>query len=114
MRIVEKPWGNEKIWAETDKYVGKILVINPGHRLSLQYHEIKEETIMVLTGVLRIWESESEKDFFDLTEGVTYHVKPKEIHRFGATSFGPVSVIEVSSPEIEDVVRLSDDYKLNA
>ena len=111
IRKIEKPWGNEKIWAETDKYVGKILTIDTGHRLSLQYHEIKEETIMVLTGVLRIWESESEKDFFDLTQGEIYHVKPKQVHRFGATSFGPVSVIEVSSPEIDDVVRIKDDYK---
>jgi len=114
MRIVEKPWGHEKIWAETSKYVGKILTIDTGHRLSLQYHEIKEETIMVLTGTLRIWVSDSDRDFFDLTQGEVYHVRPKQIHRFGATSFGPVSIIEVSSPEIDDVVRLSDDYKRDA
>ena len=54
--IVEKPWGHEEIWAKTDRYVGKILTINPGHRLSLQYHEEKEETIYVLEGVLVVWE----------------------------------------------------------
>lgn len=114
MQIVNKPWGHEKIWAKTDKYVGKILVIEAGQRLSLQLHEKKEETIMVLSGTLRVWESHDESKFKDYSQGEVYHVKPKTIHRFGATTFSPVSVIEVSTPELNDVVRLSDDYNRGA
>ena len=64
MRKIEKPWGYEEIWAETDKYVGKILTILPNHRLSLQYHEKKEETIYVLEGKLIVWVSDDETGKF--------------------------------------------------
>tara|TARA_X000001388_G_scaffold64651_1_gene50885 strand:- start:319 stop:654 length:336 start_codon:yes stop_codon:yes gene_type:complete len=110
MRKVEKPWGYENIWAETEKYVGKFMFIKAGHRMSLQYHEIKEETIYVQDGVLRVWHSEKPGDFTDLSAGEVYHVTPKTVHRFGATS-APVYLIEISTSELDDVVRLADDYK---
>jgi mannose-6-phosphate isomerase len=111
MRKVEKPWGYEEIWSETDKYVGKRLVILPGHRLSLQYHEKKEETVYVMEGRLRVWESEDDRSFKDLGMGSVYHVNPGQVHRFGSPSGVLTVLIEVSTPEIEDVVRISDDYK---
>jgi len=114
MEIVNKPWGHEKIWAKTEKYVGKILTIDAGHRLSLQYHEFKEETVMVLTGILRIWTSDNDRDFFDLSQGEVYHVKPGDVHRFGSTQFSSVSIIEVSTPELKDVIRIKDDYDRDA
>jgi mannose-6-phosphate isomerase len=113
MKLIKKPWGHEEIWAQTEKYVGKILTINPGHRLSLQYHEVKEETIYVLQGNLTIWESDSENDYILCAPGSTFHVEPKKIHRFGAHADEPsdVKILEVSTPEISDVVRLADDYR---
>ena len=112
MRKVEKPWGYEEIWAETEKYVGKILTILPGHRLSLQYHNVKEETIYVMEGELLVWTSENESDHFHVQKGETYHVNPKQVHRFGASKgYQLTRLIEVSTPEIDDVVRLKDDYR---
>ncbi len=112
---VEKPWGHEVIWAETKDYVGKILHINPGHRLSLQYHETKEETIYVLSGQLALWTSEDDNNYIVLGEGASYHVQPGQIHRFGSLekeSLGnPTVLIEVSTPHLQDVKRLADDYK---
>ena len=109
-RKIEKPWGTEIIWALNEKYVGKFMYIKPGHRMSLQYHEIKEETIYVQVGTLRVWNSEDDDKFEDLEPGSTYHVKPGSIHRFGATK-DMVHLIEISTPEIYDVVRIKDDYK---
>ena len=109
-RKIEKPWGYEIIWAESEKYVGKFMYIKPGHRMSLQYHQVKEETIYVQTGNLRVWESEDDEVFQDIEPGNTYHVKPGSVHRFGATK-DRVHLIEISTPEIYDVVRLKDDYK---
>jgi mannose-6-phosphate isomerase len=112
MRKVEKPWGYEEIWAETNKYLGKILTILPGHRLSLQYHEEKEETIYVLEGQLLVWLSEDETNKIIFNKGSVYHVKPRQIHRFGSPKGNQLTrLIEVSSPEIDDVIRLKDDYK---
>lgn len=107
---VDKPWGYEIHWANCEKYVGKILSINPHHRLSLQYHQVKEETIYVMSGVLILWESDDEETGKFLGPGSVYHVKPNQVHRFGAGN-QPVMLMEVSSPEIEDVVRIKDDYK---
>ena len=112
MRIVKKPWGHEEIWAESDRYLGKILYINKGHRLSLQYHEKKVETIRVLQGKLTlVLQDKRDGPIFNKTmvEGDTYHVTAGTIHRFCATD-EDVSILEVSSPEIDDVVRLEDDY----
>lgn len=112
VKRVEKPWGYEEIWAESSKYVGKRLIINPGQRLSLQYHKVKEETIYVADGTLRVWESEDDLSFKDLKTGEVYHVLPNQIHRFGSPKGERLTVlIEVSTPELEDVVRLKDDYK---
>ena len=106
---VDKPWGHEVIWAKTDKYVGKMLVIEPNQRLSLQYHEKKEETILVLEGMLQVWETDDDNSFSLHGTGSTFHVIPNQVHRFGAGS-ERVKLIEVSTPELQDVVRLSDDY----
>ena len=115
-KITTKPWGYELLWAQTKDYVGKFLYIKPGHRLSLQYHETKEETVRVLTGSLIIWLSESENDYIVLEQGLSYHVEPNQIHRFGAPieqGFETV-LVEVSTNFLEDVVRLADDYKRDA
>ena len=106
---VDKPWGHEVIWAKTDKYVGKMLVIEPNQRLSLQYHEKKEETIFVLEGMLQVWQTDDDNTYTLHGTGSTFHVTPNQVHRFGAGG-ERVRLIEVSTPELEDVVRLSDDY----
>jgi len=108
MRIVEKPWGREEIWAETDKYVGKYLYINPGHRLSLQYHKNKMETIRVLNGELILETANGVLQV--LNQGDIFHVSPGTIHRFGASEKVGAVLVEVSTPELDDVIRLSDDY----
>ena len=104
---VEKPWGYELHWAQTDKYVGKLLFIKAGHRLSKQYHEIKEETVFVLRGILYNYDENDEITKF--YSGATFHVKPGQVHRFGANEMN-VELIEVSTPELDDVVRVEDDY----
>ena len=111
MRKVEKPWGYELIWAETKDYAGKILTILPGHRLSLQYHEKKEATVYVMSGILRVWESDNDLEYKDYAPGATYHVKPGQVHRFGALPLLSAKIIEVSTNNLDDVVRLADDYK---
>jgi mannose-6-phosphate isomerase-like protein (cupin superfamily) len=110
VRIVKKPWGHEEIWAETPKYVGKYLHIEPGHRLSRQYHEKKEETLRVISGKLLL-EIGAGSDMIQdtLSEGDVYHVNPGTVHRFCATT-EKVVLVEVSTPELDDVVRLEDDY----
>jgi len=110
LRKIDKPWGSETIFAESKKYVGKFMHIKKNSRMSLQYHEVKEETIYVQKGVLRVWESKDDNQYIDLQPGSIYHVKPGKIHRFGASS-EHVHLIEVSTPELDDVVRLADDYK---
>jgi mannose-6-phosphate isomerase len=107
---VDKPWGHEIRWAITNKYLGKLLRIEAGHRLSRQYHEQKEESIYVLNGtlVLELGEGDSFEKVI-ISEGGTWHITPGTIHRFCAPS-GGCTLIEVSTPEIDDVVRLQDDY----
>lgn len=110
MRTVSKPWGKEEIWAETPKYVGKYLYISAGHRLSRQYHEKKEETIRVISGKLLLETGDGENVTSNtLFPGDVYHVTPLTVHRFCATSTDVV-LVEVSTPELDDVVRLEDDY----
>ena len=104
---VEKPWGYEIRWAITEKYLGKILYINAGHQLSLQYHEVKDESIYVLEGTLLV----KDKDRVRILEqGESLRIQPGTIHRFCAPSLTHVKLIEVSTPEIDDVIRLEDDY----
>jgi mannose-6-phosphate isomerase len=107
--VINKPWGHELIWAKTDLYIGKILFIRSGNRLSRQYHKQKEETVYVLSGVLIVWEEE-DNEYFLLGKGSSYHVEPLQIHRFGAGE-EDVRLIEVSTPYLDDVVRLQDDYQ---
>jgi mannose-6-phosphate isomerase-like protein (cupin superfamily) len=111
MEKIEKPWGHEIIWAKTDKYVGKILYIKEGHRLSKQYHRSKEETIMVIEGsiLLEIGDEES-MIRISLKEGMSEHITPGLIHRFSAVFGSDAKIVEVSTPELDDVVRLEDDY----
>lgn len=111
IRKVDKPWGHELIWAHTDRYVGKIIKIDPGKRLSLQYHEIKDESLIVLRGTLRLHlEGESgDIELHDLKPGENARVPVGKKHRFEALD-EIVELVEVSTPEIDDVVRLSDDF----
>ena len=106
---VEKPWGYELIWARTDRYVGKILHIEPGHVLSLQYHNKKDESIYVLTGeiILRLQQGETLIER-PMAQGAAFHIAPKVIHQFEAVV--PTDLLEASTSEIDDVVRLKDRY----
>ena len=104
---VIKPWGFETRWAITEKYLGKILHINAGHRLSLQYHEVKDESIYVLKGVLKL---HLQGEVYEMKEGDSMRIQPGKIHRFEAPSGCDVELIEVSTPEIDDVIRVEDDY----
>jgi len=109
-RRVEKPWGHELIWAETDRYAGKILVIETGRRLSLQYHVRKQESIFVISGRLRLHleGDDGEIRTQELGPGETRLVPVGRIHRFEAIE--RVELVEVSSPELDDVVRVEDDF----
>jgi mannose-6-phosphate isomerase len=109
---ISKPWGWEKLWAHTDKYVGKLLHIKEGRQLSRQYHEYKEETIYVLKGTLTLEIGQGKNMITKkLTPGSIYHIVPGTIHRFCALKDRPpVELVEVSTPELDDVVRLEDDY----
>lgn len=107
MRRVDKPWGHEIIWAETSDYVGKILHINAGHRLSKQFHKVKEETVYVLNGVLYNYDEDDNIQKF--TPGQSFHVNVGQVHRFGANEVS-VEIVEVSTPHLDDVVRIADDY----
>jgi len=112
--IIDKPWGHEEIWAQSSRYAGKILVINKGHRLSRQYHRVKEETIMVLEGTLVCEEGPTEVGGevkrHIMGPGEIFHVRPGTIHRFCAEETN-VRLVEVSTSETADVVRLEDDYR---
>ena len=108
MRKIIKPWGHEIIWADTEHYLGKILRILPGHRLSKQYHVRKEETVYVLKGTLVNIDKNGKQHW--LSKGQVLHIKPGQIHRFCATEHDFVELIEVSTKYIDDVIRLHDDY----
>ena len=112
--ITTKPWGHEIRFAENDKYLGKILYIKHGHRLSRQYHELKDETIFVHHGTLILELGSPDVSSFErktLGYGERFRILPGVIHRFCAPDDSSVTLIEVSTPEIDDVVRLEDDYK---
>lgn len=106
---VDKPWGHELVWAKTSRYVGKILHVNAGEILSLQYHHKKDETMHVLSGELLL----RTQDGDDLTErrfmaGESVHIPPKLIHQIEAVVDS--DVLEASTPELDDLVRLEDRY----
>ncbi len=106
---VDKPWGYELIWAHTDRYVGKVLHINRGESLSYQYHEVKDETIHLLRGSMELEiEAEGEKKTLNLKPGECFHISPMVKHRMRAVE--ECDVLEVSTPELDDVVRLEDWY----
>jgi quercetin dioxygenase-like cupin family protein len=106
---VEKPWGYELRWAHTDRYVGKIIHVNRGHALSLQFHNEKDETIYLWSGKL-LFEIEVDGVLTpkEMLPGEAVHVTPKTIHRM--TAIEDSDIFEVSTPELNDVVRLEDRY----
>lgn len=109
-RVVPKPWGSERIFAANARYAGKLISIRAGETLSFQYHRVKEETIHVLSGVLGMeTESDGQRNVLALAPGETFHVVPGTRHRMFAEK-EDVLVVEVSSPELDDVVRLEDRY----
>jgi mannose-6-phosphate isomerase len=109
VKIVEKPWGHEIIWAHTERYVGKILHINKGESLSYQYHVVKDETVRLLTGVLEMdVERDGERQRLHMAAGDSLHIVPGMKHRMSAIE--DCDVLEVSTPELDDVVRLEDRY----
>ena len=106
---VEKPWGYELHWAKTDRYVGKVLHVKAGHALSLQYHNVKDETIYLYSGkMLFEYEENGKLTKWEMKPGDVYHVTPKTVHRM--TAVEDCDVLEVSTPELDDVVRLEDRY----
>jgi mannose-6-phosphate isomerase-like protein (cupin superfamily) len=107
---VDKPWGYELIWARTDRYVGKILHIEAGHALSLQYHRKKDETLYLLSGALELEVGEDERALQTITlqPGESLHMWPGRRHRLTART--TCDVLEASTPELDDVVRLADRY----
>jgi len=107
---IEKPWGYELVWARTDRYVGKILHVKAGHALSLQYHERKDETLYLLRGTARLWAGPAPDRLAEVPwrEGESYRIPPGTVHRIEAVT--DTDLLEASTPELEDVVRLEDRY----
>lgn len=106
---VPKPWGHETIWAHTDRYVGKILHINAGHALSVQYHNTKDETVYLLKGQLiyRVKLHDALEDI-RLLPGQSFRITPGTVHQMEAVT--DCDVLEASTSEMDDVVRLDDRY----
>lgn len=110
-RIVKKPWGHELIFAVTDKYVGKVLHIKKGEALSLQFHRKKDETIHIQKGKIEFHVAPGPDlplEHLVLGEGQSFHIKPGTVHRMSALE--DTDILEVSTPELDDVVRLEDRY----
>ena len=106
---VDKPWGFELIWARTDRYVGKILHVRAGHVLSLQYHNLKDETMHVLKGELMLRTGRGDSMVTrSFKAGETVHIPPKLVHQIEAVVDS--DVLEASTPELDDLVRLEDRY----
>ncbi len=106
---VDKPWGYELIWAHTDRYVGKLLHIAKGESLSYQYHTVKDETIYLLKGVLDLQIGDVKGDAMHrMQPGECYRITSNTRHRM--TAVEECDVLEASTPELDDVVRLEDRY----
>ena len=106
---VDKPWGYELRWALTDRYVGKVIHINGGQALSLQYHDVKDETILVWAGRIRFEiQEKGGMAIRELGPGESFHISPGLVHRM--TALVDSDIFEVSTPELDDVVRLEDRY----
>jgi len=109
MQRVEKPWGYELIFAATDNYVGKILHVEEGEQLSLQYHEVKDETVFVQSGTLELELQEGEELVAHVLQpGESRQITPGTVHRMRAIT--TCDVFEVSTPHLDDVVRIEDRY----
>ena len=109
-RRVEKPWGWELIWADTESYVGKLLFVRAGQSLSLQYHEVKDEAWLVQEGraSLELGEVGGALETIEIAPGDAFRYRPRTVHR--VTAIEDLLVIEVSTPHLDDVVRLEDRY----
>ncbi|MGH9345787.1 MAG: cupin domain-containing protein [Vicinamibacterales bacterium] len=107
---VEKPWGYELHWAKTERYVGKVLHVTAGHALSLQYHTRKDETIYLYSGrmLFEIGERHGPLATREMKPGDAVHVRPGTVHRM--TAIEDCDILEVSTPDLDDVVRLEDRY----
>ena len=106
---VEKPWGYELVWAKTGRYVGKVIHVRAGHALSLQYHTRKEETLLLWSGRLLFeLRTDGRVRRWEMKPGDRVHVAPGTVHRM--TAIDDSDVFEVSTPELEDVIRLEDRY----
>jgi mannose-6-phosphate isomerase-like protein (cupin superfamily) len=111
VRHVPKPWGHETIWAHTDRYVGKILHVTAGQALSVQYHERKDETVYLLQGEMKYWvqlPGDTELRDQRLTTGQSFRITPGTIHYIEAVT--DCDILEASTPELDDVVRIKDRY----
>ena len=109
-RGVEKPWGWELVWAEGDVYVGKLLFVRAGESLSLQYHEQKDEAWLVQEGRARLELGDlgGALEAIEIAPGDAFHFRPRTVHR--VTAIQDTLVLEVSTPQLDDVVRLEDRY----
>ena len=109
-RRIEKPWGWELVWAEADDYVGKLLFVRAGESLSLQYHELKDESWLVQQGRARLELGEvvGELEVLEIAPGDAYRFRPRTVHR--VTALEDTTVVEVSTNHLTDVVRLEDEY----
>jgi mannose-6-phosphate isomerase len=106
---VDKPWGHELLWAQTDRYVGKIIHVNAGHALSLQYHHVKTETVYLVSGkVVYEIQTGDRLERLNLAPGDRLHIPAGTVHR--VTAIEDSDIFEVSTPELDDVVRLEDRY----
>ncbi len=110
---IDKPWGHELLWAKTEHYVAKLLYVRAGESLSLQYHQLKEETLYLESGecVLLAGESETQLETVPFTLHTAFHIPPKLLHRLSAIT--DCRIFEVSTPHLADVVRLEDRYGRN-
>ena len=109
-RRVEKPWGWELVWAEAEHYVGKLLFVRAGQALSLQYHEVKDEAWLVQTGraSLELGQVGEQLETVEIAEGDAFRYRPGTVHR--VTAIEDLLIVEVSTPHLDDVVRLEDRY----
>lgn len=109
-RRVDKPWGHEVWWAQTDHYAAKLLVIDAGHKLSIQMHNEKDETSYLLSGRMKLWQGPSVDELVERTiePGTSWRNEPGVVHSIEAIEDS--TVLEVSTPQLDDIVRLSDRY----
>jgi mannose-6-phosphate isomerase-like protein (cupin superfamily) len=110
-RRVEKPWGFELIWAHTDRYVGKLLFVRAGQSLSLQFHREKDESWYVQSGRAELELGQAGQGILNnevVTTGACFHFEPGTVHR--VTAVEDTTILEVSTPHLDDVVRLEDAY----